>query len=717
MPLVIGLLGVLLVLGFAGAAAARSAQPLKWSSAKLVDHARPYGDPAEIGGVSCPSQSLCIGVGSHGTVVATRGATTKVVNSGLDSYLAMHDVSCPTTKLCVAIAGNMVLSTTNPGAAKPTWKRERLKVGLGLLETITCPTASLCVAPASTGAVWVSTKPTGERLGLEADDARRPGTVHRGGRLCSRQQAVRGVDQRRRRYRGEVRDDHESGRRRSAWTMSAAPARGDVDQLSVDRAVRRDQLRRHPGVRRIRSAGGASWTAAPVLTTGLGIALTALDCGSASRCTAAVSDGTVLTSSDPAGGAAAWTRSGVLGPNAFGTSNQTAMACRPDGSCLIPYIGGGLANVAFGPPATATLTGSLSGLTEIRGLSCPSKTLCIGVDDAGAVLRSSQAGGRRLELEATLQPAVTNGLNSVSCPRTGFCAAVGDDDTLLTSSTPASASTWQYTKLPFTWEDGEGGTNIEDLGSISCASPTACVATGSVNQLFVSTDPSGGARGLEGGDGRPVRLRRVLRGVVPADVAVRGGRHRGWTDRGLDQPGRIVEAVSDRAARTKGARPGSPRSRARERSSVWPATRWGRSTAPATDRRRQGVQAGQADDVEDRLDQLPFGEAVRRDRRSAGGRGRRTNPSGGRSAWHSVRLDGHDYPTNAGGFGRRLIVARVRAEVGLRHRRRRRPGVQLDRLSRGAVSGLPTGPWSRFVSRGDLDRAPPRRHVPGQIPV
>jgi hypothetical protein len=136
-PLAVGLLGVLLALGCAGSAAAQSASPLKWSSAKLVDHARPYGDPAEIGGVSCPSQALCIGVGTHGTVVATRGATTTVVNSGLDGYAALTDVSCPTTKLCVAIVGERVLSTTNPGAAKPTWKRVRLKVGLGLLKTIT----------------------------------------------------------------------------------------------------------------------------------------------------------------------------------------------------------------------------------------------------------------------------------------------------------------------------------------------------------------------------------------------------------------------------------------------------------------------------------------------------------------------------------------------------------------------------------------------------
>ena len=370
--LAIGLLGVLLMLGFASEAAARSAAPLQWSSAKLVDHARPYGDPAEIGGVSCPSQSLCIGVGSHGTVVATRGATTKVVNSGLDSYLVMHDVSCPTTKLCVAIAGNTVVSTTNPGATKPTWKQVRLKVGIGLLATINCPTASLCVASADRRVWALTTKPTGDASAWKPTTLAAPGQFigalgcARGSKLCVASISGGGGTG----ARFATTTNPAGGR--NAWTMSAAPASAtwiSCPSTALCVGISYDDILASTNP----STGGGSWTAAPVLPTGLGIALTAVDCASASRCTAAVSDGTVLTSSDPAGGAAAWTRSGVIGPGAFGTSNQTAMACRPDASCLIPYIGGGLATVAFGPPATAALTGSLSGLTSTRSSRRPSK--------------------------------------------------------------------------------------------------------------------------------------------------------------------------------------------------------------------------------------------------------------------------------------------------------------------------------------------------------
>ncbi len=264
------------------------------------------------------------------------------------------------------------------------------------------------------------------------------------------------------------------------------------------------------------STGGGSWTASPVLPTGLGIALTALDCASASRCTAAVSDGTVLTSSDPAGGAAAWTRSGVIGPSAFGTSNQTAMACRPDASCLIPYIGGGLANVAFGPPATATLTGSLSGLTEIRGLSCPSKTLCIGVDDAGAVLRSSTPAGDASSWKRRLQPAVTNGLKigaiyssskptagakafkrvklttskivSISCRSSKLCVAIGLGGRAWSSSNPSGGrSTWHSVLLDnHNYPTNAGGFGRRLIG-LACAPKSVCVTGDAAGRVFSST--------------------------------------------------------------------------------------------------------------------------------------------------------------------------------------------------------------------------------------
>jgi hypothetical protein len=654
LPLSIGLLGILLMLGFVGAAAAQSESPLKWSSAKLVDHARPYGDPAEIGGVSCPAQSLCIGVGSHGTVVATRGATTKVVNSGLDSYLALTDVTCPTTKLCVAIAYNKLLSTTNPGAAKPSWHEVRLKVGIGLLETITCPTASLCVALASTGAVWVSTKPTG------AASAWKPTTLAGQGQFigavgCARASTL---------CVASIGGDAGTGSRfatttnpaggRSAWKTSpaATPAATQISCPSTALCVgiSYDDILASTNP----TAGGASWTAAPLLTTGRGIALTALDCASASRCTAAVSDGTVLTSSDPAGGTAAWTRSGVLGPNAFGTSSQTAMACRPDGSCLIPYIGGGLATVAFGPPATGTLSGSLSGLTEIRGLSCPSKTLCIGVDDAGAVLSTRAPTGAASGWKRQLQPAVTNGLNSVSCPRTGFCVAVGDDDSLLTSTTPASPSAWQYTKLPFTWEDGEGGTNIEDLGSISCATPSFCVATGSVNQLFVSTNPGGGGAAWQAVtvgqfdfDGFssvscPLASLCVAGDYADGRLAVSTNPARGWKLFRIAPPykGRPPGITSVSCTRSKFCLASD------QLGAIYSSSD---PTAGAKAFKRVKLTTSKIVSISCRSAKLCVAIGL-------GGRAWASrNPSGGRSAWHSVGLDSHDYPTNAGGFGRRLL--------------------------------------------------------------
>jgi hypothetical protein len=653
LPLAIGLLGgvlLALALGFAGSAAAKSAQPLKWSSAKLVDHARPYGDPAEIGGVSCPTQSLCIGVGSHGTVVATRGATTKVVNSDLDSYLVLRDVSCPTNKLCVAIAGNAVLSTTNPGAAKPTWKRVALKIGVGLLQTITCPTAALCVAPASTGAVWVSTHPTGAASAWKPTTLTAPGQFigavgcARGATLCVA--AVNGVGG----SAPQLLTTTKPAAGRSSW--SAAPAPGPATWISCPStalcvAISYDDILASTDP----TAGGATWSATKLLTV-LGTALTAIDCGSASRCTATVSDGSVLTTTDPAGGASAWTRSPVLGPNSLGTSSQTAMACRPDGSCLIPYLGGGLATIAFGPPATVAVTGQLSGLTAIRGLACPSTTLCIGVDDAGAVLRTTKPTGAASSWKRQVQTPVTHGLNSVSCPRTGFCAAVGDDDTLGVSTKPGSPSTWSFTTLPFTFEEGSGATVVDDLGAISCASPSACVATDSVNQLLVSTRPGGGAAAWKAvtvgqfdydsfiAVSCPLASLCAAGDVQNGQIAVSTNPTRSW------KLFRIAPRVRNHApaitavscTRTKFCLAGD------QTGAIYSSSK---PTAGAKAFKRVKLTSATIVSISCRSAKLCV---------AIDGSGRAwssTNPSGSRSAWHSVTLDRRNYPTNSG-IGRRL---------------------------------------------------------------
>ena len=234
--------------------------------AKLVDHARPYGDPAEIGGVSCPTQSLCIGVGSHGTVVATRGATTKVVNSGLDSYLVLHDVSCPTTKLCVAIAGNTVRVDHQPRRGEADLEageaegRHRAAGDDHLPDEVVVRRARLD---------WRGVgldQADRRRLGLEADDARRPGDSS-SGRSAARAASTLCVAS----IGGDggtaarVRDDHESGgrpqrledhrprpraRRREISCPSTALCVGisyDDIMASTESECRRRQLDRRPG--------------------------------------------------------------------------------------------------------------------------------------------------------------------------------------------------------------------------------------------------------------------------------------------------------------------------------------------------------------------------------------------------------------------------------------------------------------------------------------
>jgi hypothetical protein len=145
---------------------------------------------------------------------------------------------------------------------------------------------------------------------------------------------------------------------------------------------------------------------------------------------------------------------------------------------------------------------SAGGLTAISGLACPSASLCVGVDPAGAVLRTNRPAGPGSGWSRRVQPAAAasgpegltgpTGLGSISCRSTRFCAAVGPQDTLLTSTTPATAALWRVTKLPFQIEEGSGGTVLEDLGEVSCASNTLCVSTGSSNRLFVSTRPAAG---------------------------------------------------------------------------------------------------------------------------------------------------------------------------------------------------------------------------------
>jgi hypothetical protein len=86
------------------------------------------------------------------------------------------------------------------------------------------------------------------------------------------------------------------------------------------------------------------------------------------------SSGNVVTSSNPTGGAAAWT--------------------------LTNLVGG-----------------------HLRGVSCPSSSLCVAVGDSGNVATSDNPIGGAAAWTVTHVDG-SNSLNGVSCPSSGLCVAV-----------------------------------------------------------------------------------------------------------------------------------------------------------------------------------------------------------------------------------------------------------------------------------------------------
>ncbi len=175
--------------------------------------------------------------------------------------------------------------------------------------------------------------------------------------------------------------------------------------------------------------------------------LDAVSCSSPTFCAAVDTDGDVVTSTAPTAGPAAWTMAQI----------------RP----AVPFAGS-----TVPVPLTA--------------ISCPSSQLCVtGNDFPGEIITTIDPGGGPAAWSDTIGIGHTysaDGLVSVSCSSTRFCATVGNDDVDASTDPTGQAST----KL----------TINDSLEAISCGSRTLCLAVvgGRVNGgpggVWRSTDPA-----------------------------------------------------------------------------------------------------------------------------------------------------------------------------------------------------------------------------------
>lgn len=163
--------------------------------------------------------------------------------------------------------------------------------------------------------------------------------------------------------------------------------------------------------------------------------LTSVSCPSASLCVAGETGGNVVTSTNPTGGAGAWT----------------------------------------------VADASESGAT-IKGVSCPSASLCVAVDSGGNVVTSTNptggAGAWSVAHVGGPGTGISAGLISVSCPSASLCVAVDYDDGVVTATNPTGgAGAWSVT-------------HVEKAGifnAVSCASTSLCVIVDLIGDVVVGT--------------------------------------------------------------------------------------------------------------------------------------------------------------------------------------------------------------------------------------
>jgi hypothetical protein len=205
---------------------------------------------------------------------------------------------------------------------------------------------------------------------------------------------------------------------------------------------------------------GSTWTGRQLTGEAAKVTMFGVSCPTASLCVAVGGQNTVATSTNPTGPLADW---------------NTA------------YVGAG---------ALPTQPNSIFPGRQIRGVDCPTPSLCVAVNFEGLIYTSTNPTGGSAAWSVTdLDSGGPNThLHGISCPSPSFCAASAGGGKIVTSTNPTGGvSAWSVSQLESPLE----------LRGISCASPSLCVAVGDDGQaspeitnhsaIVSSTNPLGGA--------------------------------------------------------------------------------------------------------------------------------------------------------------------------------------------------------------------------------
>ena len=468
------------------------------------------GSTNSLTAISCPSTTLCIATDENGDILTSTdpagGAAAWTVTS-IDTSSALTAVSCPSTAFCVAAGGpGIVLTATDPTGGASAWTAA--SVDSSPLTAVSCPSTSVCVATDIAGNVLTSTDPTGGasawthtllalNSGLTAISC--PSTT-----LCV---AVDGT--------ADVLTSTDPTGGAGAWTTAPIPVVHYFQAISCptpELCVAVDD--NGNVVTSTYPAGGAgAWTVTPVdLNVQGGLLLhnelMAIACtvgvvpsqplvflSSTTLCVAVDDNGNVVTSTDPTGGASAWTVT-QLGSSLNG--NFTAISCPSTTLCVaVDNAGDVITSTDPTGGASAWTVTSVDTVRDFTGISCPSTTLCVGVDNnsnfGDVAISTDPIGGASAWTVTTID--MNSYFTGIACPNSGLCFATDGRSEIWLGQVPPPPLPPEPPALASAVATGSGSVSIHNP-TCNSGDPVNC-ASGDFWQTFTDFDIPGRGPGLD----------------------------------------------------------------------------------------------------------------------------------------------------------------------------------------------------------------------------
>jgi hypothetical protein len=499
-PIFAGLAVLVLALVFTTGASAYTDQN-EWNQPLSLDRQPAGFGSMAIRSIACPSATLCVGTDDSGGVITstnpTGGASAWSEPAGIDGSYSLNNISCPTTTFCAAVDSNgRVLTSTNPTGGSGSWSAPVPLATGGYLYQIACPSTKLCVvAGGESGRIATSTDPTGGEGAWTSTSV--SGTPYAvtcpSEKLCVLDDGGSTLD---------VSTDPTGGA--GAWSFVSSNVVGVLHGPSCP-STKLCVAPSRTGI--VGNRGGSITTTTEPTVSGSWSEPAEIDsegvilevtCPTETFCLAINENGEVFHSTNPTGGAAAWSAAVALAQRpvrsiGFQYIEETSVTCASPTLCLA-YDRRGNVVTSTNPTGNASAWSAqawVDGANAVYDISCTPSSLCVAVGENGSIVTSTTA---KAKANAWTGPTTIDGMHGiygVSCVGAGPCVAVDAAGNVITASNPTGgAGAWTAAHIDATTEGFGRQSALED---VSCPAASLCVAVDNDGNIITATNPTGGA--------------------------------------------------------------------------------------------------------------------------------------------------------------------------------------------------------------------------------